>query len=189
MSEFWRNGKNDEYYTPKILVEPILPYIKPHSTIWCPFDMDDSEYVLTFKEHGHNVINGHIWQGKDFFDYTPECDYVISNPPFSRKLDVFKKLFEIDKPFAMLLGLPILNYQEIGEFFIGKEIQLLIVDKKVSFDGNNPSFNSSYFCYKMLPRDLMFVHLEHSNRGKRYIPSRMHQSAQVQEQLMLEIEE
>ena len=60
----------------------------------------------------------------------------------------------------MICGLPILNYQEIGEFFLDKELQLLIVDKKVSFDGNNASFNNSYFCNNMLPKDIIFEHLD-----------------------------
>ena len=46
-------------------------------------------------------------------------------------------------------------------------------DKKVSFDGNTASFNNSYFCYKMLPRDLMFAHLEHNNSGNNFTPSKM----------------
>ena len=32
----------------------------------------------------------------------------------------------------------------------GKDLQLLIVDKKISFDGNTASFNNSYFCYTVL---------------------------------------
>jgi len=166
----------DEYYTPKILVEPILKYIKPNSTIWCPFDTENSEFVILLKEAGHKVIYSHIWYGQDFFDFEPEedYDYIISNPPFTRKLDVFKRLYEIGKPFAMVMGLPILNYQEVGEFFLDKELQLLIVDKKVSFDGKTASFNNSYFCYKMLPKDIIFEHLENNNSRKNYVPSRMH---------------
>ena len=166
----------DEYYTPKILVEPILKYIKPNSTIWCPFDTENSEFVILLKEAGHKVIYSHIWYGQDFFEFEPEedYDYIISNPPFTRKLDVLKRLYEIGKPFAMVMGLPILNYQEVGEFFLDKELQLLIVDKKVSFDGNTASFNNSYFCYKMLPKDIIFEHLENNNSGKNYVPSRMH---------------
>lgn len=74
----------------------------------------------------------------------------------------------------MVCGLPILNYQEIGEFFLDKSLQLLIVDKKVSFDGNTASFNNSYFCYNFLPNDLMFVHLEHNNSGKKFVASHMY---------------
>ena len=47
-------------------------------------------------------------------------------------------------------------------------------NKKVSFDGKMPSFNTSYFCNKMLPEKLKFVHLEHNNTNKRFVPSRMH---------------
>lgn len=175
----WLNKRSfnekDEYYTPKILVEPILKYLKPNSTIWCPFDTKESEFVTTLKEQGHRVIYSHIWLGQDFFEYEPEenYDYIISNPPFTRKLEVFKRLYQLDKPFAMIMGLPILNYQEVGNFFLDKDLQLLIVDKKVSFDGNTASFNNSYFCYKVLPNGLMFTHLENNNSKRNYVASKM----------------
>lgn len=177
MSSWLKKGRfneKDEYYTPPILVAPILQHIKPSSTIWCPFDTKESEFVHAFKEAGHSVTATHIWNGEDFFTTKiPECDYIISNPPFTQKLEVLKRLYEIDKPFAMILGLPILNYQSIGEFFLDKELQLLIVDKKVSFDGGTASFNNSFFCYKMLPRDLVFAHLENNNSKKHFVKSRM----------------
>lgn len=60
-----------------------------------------------------------------------------------------------------------------GGFFIDKNLQLLIVDKKVSFDGNTASFNTSYFCKDILPKDLIFYHLENNNTGKNFIGSKM----------------
>ena len=168
-------NEKDEYYTPKILVKPILKYLKPKATIWCPFDTKDSEFVIELEKVGHKVIYTHIWLGQDFFNYEPseDYDYIISNPPFTRKKEVLERLYKLNKPFAMVLGLPILNYQEIGNFFLDKDLQLLIVDKKVSFDGNTASFNNSYFCYKVLPKDLMFEHLENNNSNKHYVPSKM----------------
>ena len=172
-------NKKDEYYTPRILVEAILPYI-PDGTrrIWCPFDTENSEFVIVLQENGYDVIYSHIWNGQDFFQYEPDCDYdcIISNPPFSLKLKVFERLYALNKPFAMICGLPILNYQDVGSFFLEKDLQLLIVDKKVSFDGNTASFNNSYFCRRFLPHDLMFHHLEHNNSGKMFVPSTMMQS-------------
>jgi hypothetical protein len=174
-TQYYRSKDKDEYYTPAILVEAILPYLKPNSTIWCPFDTFNSEFVIQLNQDGHKVIHSHIWDGIDFFKAeVPQCDYIISNPPFTRKLEVLDRLYQIDKPFAMVLGLPILNYQEVCEFFLDKELQLLIVDKKVSYDGNTSSFNSSYFCHKLLPKDLMFHHLEHNNSNKNYKPSSMY---------------
>lgn len=170
-------NEKDEYFTPRILVEPIVKYTQPGSTIWCPFDTVNSEFTRVLTEQGRNVIATHIWNGQDFFNYEPDehYDYIISNPPFTRKLDVLKRLYELDTPFAMIMGLPILNYNEINNFYfnLDKDLQLLIVDKKVSFDGNTSSFNTSYFCHKMLPQGIVFEHLEHSNAGRHYNPSRM----------------
>lgn len=169
------SNKNDERYTPSILVQPIIKYLKPKSTIWCPFDTKTSELVLLLKENGFNVIYSHICLNQDFFNYEPneDYDYIISNPPFTKKLEVLDKLYKLKKPFAMLLNIECLNYQNVGEFFLNKDLQLLIVDKKVSFDGNTSSFNSSYFCYNLLPKDIIFEHLEHNNTKEKFKRSRM----------------
>lgn len=167
-------NKNDERYTPPILVKPILEFIPKDKIVWCPFDTDNSEFVIAFRERGNKVIATHICNGIDFFKYTPEeFDYIVSNPPFTEKLRVLDRLYNLGKPFALLLNIECLNYQVVGKFFLEHPLQLLIVDKKVSFDGNTSSFNSSYFCNKMLPKDLMFVHLEHNNSGNNFIGSRM----------------
>lgn len=175
----WLNANNfkkrDEYYTPKILVEPIIYYIPKEWVVWCPFDTENSEFVIALKDNGNKVIHSHIKDGNDFFEYEPSYfDAVISNPPFTLKLEVFERLYSFNKPFAMIMNLTILNYQNIGNYFLDKDLQLLIVDKKVSFDGNTSAFNSSYFCHEILPNDLMFAHLEHNNSNKHYVPSRMY---------------
>lgn len=172
-------SKNDERFTPPILVEPIIDFISYGSTIWCPFDTQESEFVKRLSKHS-KVHYTHIWNGEDFFTYKPdfEYDYIVSNPPFSRKLDVLERLFEIGKPFAMCMNIECLNYQVMGETFFnhqceGEHLQLLIPDKKVSFDGNTSSFCTGYFCYKMLPRDLMFYHLSNNNTGADFVGSEM----------------
>jgi hypothetical protein len=53
------NIHNDEYYTPLYAIKPLEKYLKPQSTIWCPFDVDDSLYIKRFKEINMNVINIH----------------------------------------------------------------------------------------------------------------------------------
>jgi len=191
--DYFKRGnwnKKDEYYTPPILVDAIIPYLKINSntfdippeklTIWCPFDTENSEFVIRLRQAGFKVIHSHIWTGQDFFHYEPddEYHYIVSNPPYTKKLQVFERLYNLGKPFAMVMGLPILNYQEVGVFFSEKQkenknLQLLIVDKKVSFDGNTASFNNSYFCWDFLYQDLIFHHLDHNNSNKHYVGSRM----------------
>ena len=41
---------NDELYTPRILVEPIIQFIPKGKTVWCPFDTENSEFVLVLKK-------------------------------------------------------------------------------------------------------------------------------------------
>lgn len=67
----YKFNKNDEYNTPPQAVYPILPYLKPHSTIWCPFDKEDSNYVKVLQESGFRVIHTHIADGQDFFKIAP----------------------------------------------------------------------------------------------------------------------
>jgi hypothetical protein len=165
---------NDEYYTPPILVELILPYVKRESTVWCPFDTSESEFVIQLKQEGHRVIHSHIQDGFDFFELmAPECDYIISNPPFSRKNDVFKRLIMIGIPFAMVMNVQILNYHETGDLFKDYKLELLLPTKRISFDGSHTPFLSGYFCHKMLPVQLMYVPVEHTNIGRHFVPSRM----------------
>jgi hypothetical protein len=92
-----RQGKinpNDEFYTPNYAITPLLKYLKPNSLIWCPFDTPQSNFVKILKENGHRVRPTHIEFGDDFFnmELNEDYDYIISNPPYSLKFEVFKKL-------------------------------------------------------------------------------------------------
>lgn len=171
-------NERDDYPTPSCLVTPIIPMVeeymqsigrtKDNFIIWCPFDTEDSKYVQLFREAGFTVTASHISEGKDFFGYEPDnWQIAISNPPFSTKLQIFERLCDFGKPFLMLMNMMAINYQNISEFFckIGTDIQFLIPDKKVSFDGKTSSFNSGYVCYKFLDKT-KFFHLENNNSGR-----------------------
>ena len=159
---------NDEYFTPREAVLPLLPYFYNYKfTIWCPFDNENSEYVKCFKEAGHNVIATHIDDGYNFFYYEPyeHYDYIISNPPFSLKDDVLKRLSELEKPYAILLPLPSLQGQKRFDYLVDSEV--MIFDKRINFWKDEAhtemvkgvSFASVYVCKDFLPKDLIFQRL------------------------------
>ena len=166
---------NDEFYTPLYAVEPITEYIKPVSTIWCPFDTDESWFVKRFIDLGHTIIATHISKGQDFFTIEPPCcDYIISNPPYSVKGEVFQRLFEINKPFAMLVGVVgLFESQKRFEMFKknNKSFEIMYLNKRVSFFKDyseqkpslNPPFSSVYVCSGMLPDRIVFKEIEKSN--------------------------
>lgn len=174
-------NKADEYYTPSCLVELLKEPLEiwrqkfvskqgREPVIWCPFDTSKSKYVTLLEDWGYTVVATHIDEGFDFFEFEPDLwDIAVSNPPFSKKRDIFERfVFDLKKPFVMLMNMMAINYQEIGNLFqfIGEDIQFLIPDKKVSFDGNTSSFCSGYVCYKFIDRT-KFVHLENNN-SKQY---------------------
>jgi hypothetical protein len=184
--------KSDNLYTPKILVDVILLYLKKYTnqsnTILCPFDTENSEFVLGIKEYfgeSLKVEYSHIDTGKDFFTYTKDevkkyCA-IVSNPPFSRKLDVFKKLNELELPYAMVANCMMFNYHEINNYFADNLCQILFVDKRISFNGNSSSFGSCYVCKNILPKDLIFTKIAHNNANQNYIPSRMYKDILIAE--------
>lgn len=157
---------NNEYYTPPYAIKPIIKYLKPHSAIWCPFDTEESNYVKMLREAGHDVIATHIDSGCDFFKIEPpKCDYLISNPPFSLKQQVFMRLFEIGTPFAMLVGVVgLFESQTRFEIFRDNDFELMYFNKRISFFKNysdqkpsfNPPFSSVYVCHHVLPKQIVF---------------------------------
>lgn len=163
------NKASDEVYTPAYAIKPLLKYLnKSNYTIWCPFDMEDSEYVKIFREEGHKVIATHIDNGQNFFYYEPEehYDFIISNPPFSIKDDIIKRLYELDKPYAILLPIPTLQGQK--RFPYMKDCEALIFNKRINYYmtiekkevQKGVSFGSFYLCRKFLPEKLIFEELE-----------------------------
>lgn len=155
----------DEWYTPRKAVEIILPYIPQHSTIWCPFDKEFSQYVQVFTTGGHKVIYSHIDNGQDFFSYEPNepYDYIVSNPPFSKKEAVLERLFGLGKPFAMIMNINrLFDSKKRFEMLKSVDIQLLIPYGRVNFIEQDKGvkrgvpFQSVYVCWKMLPKQICY---------------------------------
>lgn len=154
------NKASDEVYTPAYAIQPLLKYISNYfgnnCTIWCPFDKKNSEYVKIFHKNNYNVIATHIddvEENHNFFEYEPhKYDVIISNPPFSIKDDVIKRLYELNKPYAILLPIPSLQGQKRFPFM--KDCQALIFDKRINYYTDiekkeiqkGVSFGSFYLC-------------------------------------------
>ena len=129
-----------------------------------------------FTENEYKVIRSSLLEGQDFFKYEPNehYDVIISNPPFSKKDKVLKRLDDLGKPFAILL--PMNSLQGKSRYKIFKNgIQLLAFDARVDFHTNNNfetytkgnHFASAYFCRNFLPKDLIIEELHKYERTLR----------------------
>lgn len=162
-----RTPEVQENYTPYYAVDPIIKYISKDKKIWCPFDKEWSAFYQSFKRGGYNVVRSHIDEGQDFFTYEPDSyDIIISNPPFNIKDEILKRLYELNKPFAILLPMNSLQGKTRYEFF-KKGIQLLSFDGRIGFHNldnmdkhiKGNSFATAYFCRDVLPKDLIIEEL------------------------------
>ena len=158
------NGKNDECYTERYGVEPLLPYMKPYKNkiIWCPFDTEESEFVKVFEEYGYNVVYSHIRNGQDFFRYEPEkWDIIISNPPFTNKKEIFERVLVFNKPFCLLMNVLWFNDSAPYDLFKNTDIQLLVFRDRMQFKRQTQkdkiSFKSVYICRDFLPKQIMWA--------------------------------
>ena len=166
----YKFNKNDEYYTPSYAVYPLIKYLKESSTIWCPFDKEESNFVQVLTKEGFNVIYGHIETGKDFFKVdVPKCDYIISNPPYSLKGEVFKRLIEIGKPYAMLINFQgIFDNKNRFEMFKNNRTEMLWLSPRVNYikqgdyKASGVPFQSGYLCSGIFKEQLNFEYLDKS---------------------------
>lgn len=162
MINYMKNEKNDELYTPDYAIEPLLKYLPKNKIIWECTDFGSSNITKLLKQHDYKVISTH----KDNFDFLTDIpnfdfDIIITNPPYSLKNEFLKKCYEYDKPFCLLLPLTSLEGIERGKMFREKGIDVLVLDKRCDFMDNKKSnwFNTSWFCYKVLPKQLIFEEL------------------------------
>ena len=150
---------SDNYRTTKDGWENIKGYIPKDKVIWEPFYCDGSsgEHL---RQLGFEVIH----REEDFFENN-HGDVVVSNPPFSKKKQVLKRLMALDKPFIMILPSMMLAYKYFQEDF-ANEIQIIIPASRIAFKHldqkddkkYSPPFAAFYFCWKMdLPKDLIWL--------------------------------
>lgn len=169
------NSKNDEFYTPAYAIIPLLRYL-PHPSqhnpiiIWCPFDTEESRFVKVFRILGFQVVATHISEGKNFFKIEPPiCDFIISNPPYSSKGEVLERLFKMNIPFAMLVGVVgLFESQKRFNMFKKEKFEIMYFNRRIaylkSYDNKAPSlhppFSSVYICKGILPKQIIFEEID-----------------------------
>lgn len=161
-------GQNDECYTPRYAVTPILKYIPKDAVVWCPFDYPRSEFVKVLRNY-RTVTYSHIDYGQDFYTYEPDkWDVMVSNPPFTGKRQIFERALSFNKPFALLMSNTWLNDAAPKQLFKDKDLQLLMFDKRIDYNDNpnmpnkikkGITFSSSYYCWNFLPKQIIMEKL------------------------------
>ncbi len=164
MATFQNKGfiKHDDYMTPKYAWENIKQYIPADKVIWEAFygDGKSGEYL---KELGFNTIHEPV----NFFEHNLG-QVIVSNPPFSQSKTILDRLYELDKPFIIILPSSKINTQYFRKWK-NKGIQIIIPKHRINFEkqiegkvpegwANRCNFDTFYYCYKIgLERDIVWL--------------------------------
>ena len=156
---FTTDRESDNYSTNKAGWEIIKDFIPKEKIIWSPFYSDGKQKEY-FTELGFNILH----EDKDFFQFTPEYDLIVDNPPFSKIKEISLRLKDLDKPFIIICVSSLLLAKWFQVLF-KKYLQVIIPEKRTTFthltNGKTkytPPFGTMYFCYKMkFERDLIWL--------------------------------
>ena len=155
-------AKYQNWETPEEAVLPLAFYLwkAEIKTVWEPAAGDGS-IVRVLSKHGFNVIFSDIASGFDFLSRNPdfEFDAIVTNPPFSKRIEFLRRAYELGKPFALLM--PTIFTVQQGQLFKKNGIELLVITKRLKFvkrgeKATSAPFSAAWFCYKILPKPLIF---------------------------------
>ena len=128
-----KGDRSDEWYTPKWCVQQIFDYYKPTGKILLPWDTDKSNFV---KYCCNNNIE-HVYNIRDFMTTDYNCDWIISNPPYSNKDDIIERCIEIGKPTVLLLPIESLGGVRRHAAYRHTKLNIYIPERRIAFISDN----------------------------------------------------
>ena len=86
--------KGDIVYTPEWCAKDIIEFYKPYGSI---LDCASGKNKVFYNNYPKNCIKDYceLELGKDFFEYDKKVDWIITNPPYSKFRQFFRKAFEL----------------------------------------------------------------------------------------------
>jgi hypothetical protein len=149
----------DELSTPALAIEPLVPFIynfHDRPVLWEP--APGKFALLDYLEaEGFKMI---VTTG-NYFDapFPDAADILVTNPPFSKKIQWLAKAREDGKPFALLLPITTLGVRRAHPSLYG--VQIVFLKKRIDFTGKGrPWFSVAWFTWGLdLPAVLNFPDL------------------------------
>ena len=148
--------QDDDYETPKYILEMLLPYIEKYKIIYDPFYCNGR-----VKEHWSDLGKICINDKLDAFNREEPDNYdiIISNIPFTLKKQCFDLCFKLGKPFILILTTDSIGTVWIKKYF--EKLQFIVPAKRLCYEKNNIQtkscwFDTMFFCYNInLDKDII----------------------------------
>jgi hypothetical protein len=163
MIDYVKKPKTDHFNTPEYAVEPLAKYIPRSTILWEPTDTTGKSRITTFFRKRGNIVMSTGKSKLDFLKDEPDFyfDCIITNPPYSLKDEFIQRCIALETSWALLLPITALEGVGRGRLFrsIASDFGILVFDKRIEYVGKSIWFNTSWFCYGILPQQLVFTEL------------------------------
>jgi len=161
-----KSKKLDHYNTPLYIWKMLMEFLEfnKETIIYEPFWNDGKSKTYFQKLGFHNIIH----ENEDFFTsyHKYNFDIIISNPPYSIKKHILKTLYQINKPFILIVPSTIISKQYIKNIFKDDidKLQYIIPSRRMHFEfidgtiNKRCPFDTIFLCFKLfLKRDLIYM--------------------------------
>lgn len=144
-----KNGPYDELWTPKEALKPLLPYVQhmKNSVGWdCAYG--SGQLASLMRDEGFLMMGD---PDHDFLAHPVDFafDWIITNPPYSKKIKFLAKAEELGMPWAMLLPVTTLGVKGCQKY-LKQDSQILFLKKRVDFTGRGaPWFAVAWFTKRL----------------------------------------
>lgn len=188
---FKAGAQSTAFCTNRLKTEPFHKWLSEHYPANPPEVRDDISLVYGFDANEQHRIRRRVgimaamgyqteypltWEVRTIHDIEevgierPKTySIIISNPPYSLKGEVFERLFQLNIPFAMLVGVVgLFESQKRFKMFREHDFEIMYLNRRVSYFKNyadqkpslNPPFSSVYVCKGMLPKQIIFEEIQ-----------------------------
>lgn len=174
--ESYKAGAKDCCQTPAYAIEPLIPYLRPGARIWEPAcgrrNLVDALVKANFECLGTDLL-----KGQNFLECEPyiDCDYIITNPPYSSPLKgkFIARCYALGKPWALLVPCDSIGMKSFQKYARVYGFEMMLLDDRVDFEmpqkgynGGGANYSVMWLCWKILGQPFVYGHLNKPKRSK-----------------------
>lgn len=138
-------GRPDDFQTPASALDCLLPFLPAFSRIWEPA-CGRGNLVRALCGYDFEVVGTDILTGTDFLTcHVPDCDLLLTNPPYSIKNEWIARCYAIGKPFALLMPLTALETQTRQKLYSRHGLEMVFPSGRVNFETPSGRGSGSWF--------------------------------------------